>query len=231
MRTSKTTYFDCEGRSNLPAVLKNIKSFLRALAPQDELRPTKIVFLTLRGEGPILAYNQLQNENLKLIAVTFPRDMGSVRPDGSIYYPEIPEKARKFFDGVGIPIVTNRLPFDNITGADNHNREMRLICDVLGIFGGSVSLAIQAVLQAVDAGEVNIGEHVIAVTGDTALLVTATSSRLFLQSDNLGLSVNEVICKPRIFTQSRAAVVPKPNKVLAFGAKAAIESGISSDES
>jgi hypothetical protein len=123
--------------------------------------------------------------------------------------PEISERVRKFFIAFDIPIITNRLPFDDIVGADSHNHEMALLRNALALFGGSVPLAVQAVLQAADAGHVDIGEQVIAATGDTALLVTASTTRLFLVKDSRGLSINEIICKPRILNMTRKTYAPQ----------------------
>jgi hypothetical protein len=53
------------------------------------------------------------------------------------------------------------------------------------------------------------GELVITATGDTALLVTASTTRMFLMKDARGLAVNEIICKPHIFDRSRKPLVPK----------------------
>src|SRR5665213_3293370 len=200
IRSYKVQYFDAEGRDNLPAVIKCIRTFLRGLEAQHFSLPKKIVFLTTQGEGPMLAYNQLQSEELKIIAVTFPNGASEMTTDGQMYTPQVSERVRDFFNGVKIPIVTNRLPFEDMIGSNAHNQEMKLIRNVLGIFGSSTSLAIQAVLQAADAGHVKIGEQVIAATGDTAILVTATTTRNFLRQDHLGFAVNEIICKPRSFT-------------------------------
>lgn len=202
-RSHKINYFEMEGRDNLPQVIKHIKSFLRGMENQGVDLPRKIVFLTRQGEGPLLAYNQLQSEDIQIIAVTFPKNFSARHKDGSVFIPEIPPKLRQFFDGVGIQIVTNRLPFDDIIGAEAHNREMHILRDTLALFGGSMPLAIQAVLQAADAGLIEIGEQVVAVTGDAAILVTASTTQMFMRHDEFGLSVNEIICKPRIFTRSR----------------------------
>jgi len=195
-KPSKVLYFDNEGRENLPLVIRCIKNFLRDRELQSLEIPKKVVFLTREGEGPMLAYNQFHAENIKIIAVTFPINYAGTR-DEKPFVPEISDRIRKFFAGVGIAIITNRLPFDEILGADAHNREMSLLTDTLALFGGGVPLAVQAVLQATDAGEVNIGEQVIVATGDTALLVTASTTRLFLKKDTRGFVVNEIICKPR----------------------------------
>jgi hypothetical protein len=204
----KVHYFDSEGRENLSLVIRAIKMFLRSVEGQQSPSPNKIIFLTREGEGPMLAHNQLQSENKKIIAVTFPRRYAGKRADNSVFMPEISEKVQRYLKAFNIPIITNRLPFDDINGADAHNREMSLLRDALAIFGGSVPLAIQAVLQAVDAGEVEIGEQVIVATGDTALLVTASSTHFFLAKDERGLVVNEIICKPRAFSITRKPFSP-----------------------
>ena len=217
-RPRKVQYFETEGRENLLLVIKSIKAFLRPTESQDALLPKKIVFMTREGEGPMLAHSQLQSEELKIIAVTFPRHYEGKHPDDSVFMPEITERVRKFFVAFEIPIITNRLPFDDIIGAESHNREMALIRNSLAVFGGSIPLAIQAVLQATDAGYVDVGEQVIAATGDTALLVTASTTRLFLAKDSRGFSVNEIICKPRKFDITMKPIapqLPEPQKPVA----------------
>ena len=206
-RTYKIQTFEREGRENLAAVIKNVKNYLKGLITNGIPYPTRIVFFTLQGEGPMLAYNQLSELELTIIAVTFPLTYSIVREDKSIYRPEIPDKVQKFFKGVGIPVLRGRLPFDDMGGADSHNKEMGMLKNALSLFGGSIPLAIQAVLQATDNGHIPQGEEVIAVTADTALLVTASTTRDFL-SKTCGLVVNEIICKPRNFNISRPA--PKP---------------------
>jgi hypothetical protein len=207
IRQNRVQYFESEGREHLLEVIKGIKAYLRLT--ENHRMPRKLVFLTRQGEGPVLAYNHIHLDDIKIIAVTFPRFFAVRGDDGSIFAPEIPERIRKFFDGVGIDVITNRLPFDDIFGAEAHNREMGLLRDALALFGSSIPLAIQAVLQATDAGKVDPGEQVIVATGDTALLVTASTTRMFLMKDERGLAVNEIICKPRVFDRSRRPLAPK----------------------
>jgi hypothetical protein len=213
-RISKAQYFDSEGRDNLPQVIKTVKNYIRALITSGIPYPTTLVFFTGQGEGPMLAYNQLSGLDLKIIAVTFPPNYTVNLKDDRTYTPEIPDKIRKFFNGVEIPILTARLPFDDMAGAEFHNKEMATIRGVLGLFGGSMPLAIQAVLQATDNGLLSNGDQVIVATGDTALLVTASTTQNFL-SNTCGLMINEIICKPRNFTISRRRqignLLPKPS--------------------
>jgi hypothetical protein len=126
----------------------------------------------------------------------------SVIRDGQKVSPRVPAKAQAFFDGVGIPVITARLPFQKIEGAAAHNDQMDLMANMLSLFGGSFAQGVQAVLQACDHGLVDIGEKVIAVTGDSAAVITASTTGKFLTRDQ-GLAVHEIICKPRNLTIAR----------------------------
>jgi len=193
-------YFDSEGRENLPHVLRCVK---RVFVRREDLRRCKLVVFTAIGEGPAIAYNTLQQWEPTIIAVTVGPDFYVVRGDKKLY-PLIPPKAKAFFDGVGIKVVKSRLPFDRIEGATAYNEQMKLVADSISLFGGSFVPCIQAVLQACDHGLIEIGEKVIAITGDCAAVVTASTTNKFLTRDE-GMSVNEIICKPRNFTIARGA--------------------------
>lgn len=201
-RTLRVQLFDSEGRENLPDVVKNLKTYMKGLLAGGRSNLPKVVFLTAQGEGPMIAYSQLGGLNVTIIAVTFPPDFTVRTKENEEFKPQIPEKVRKFFKGVEIPVISGRLPFDGISGADSHNREMGLLRSAISLFGGSMPLAIQAVLQATDHGLVDVGEQVVAVTSDTAVLITASTTELFL-SKTCGMMVNEIICKPSVFTISR----------------------------
>ena len=198
-------YFEHEGRENLPQVLRSVK---RAVTKRQELRALKYVIFTSTGEGPALAYAQLHEYEPRIIAVTFPPDF-SVTRGQERFTPNVSDKLRAFFQGINIEVITDRLPFDRIEGMPINNEQMQVVTEVLSIFGGGFALGIQAVLSACDHGKVAVGERVIALTGDTAALVTASNTRKFLSKDG-GLVVNEILCKPRNLTISRS---PKPRIV------------------
>jgi hypothetical protein len=204
LKSSSIVYFEREGRDNLAHVLRIVK---RTLKRRPEMRSAKLVILTAEGEGPALAFSQLQQFEPQIIAVTFPLDF-FVKKGEERYYPRIHPKVRKLLDGVGVRVVTGRLPFDDIEGAVAHNQEMGLIRKVLSTFGGSMPLAIQAVLQACDNGAVQTRERVITITGDCALVVTASTTKEFL-SKHAGLIVNEILCKPQNMNITKATV-PAP---------------------
>ncbi len=53
---------------------------------------------------------------------------------------------------------------------------------------------------ACDAGAIDLGEHVISVTSDTAILAQASSTRRMLRE----MVIREILCKPAVLTISRA---------------------------
>jgi hypothetical protein len=59
-----------------------------------------------------------------------------------------------------------------------------------------MSLCVQAALMACDAGEVEVGEHVIVLTSDTSILVRASGTRDLLTD----FIVREILCKPVLLT-------------------------------
>jgi hypothetical protein len=193
---AQIVYFSEEGRQNLDEALKILRKVLKK---REELRGCKIVIFTAHGEGPYKAFSKLSEFAPHIIAVTFPRTF-SIQRAGVMHHPTIPPKIRQFFDGVGIDVVVPpSLPFDLIEGLEGHNQQAMLVRDLLSIFGGGFSLCIQAVLRACDAGNVEVGESVIAVSGDVAALITASTTKHFLNRE-FGVSVQEIFCKPRKLT-------------------------------
>jgi hypothetical protein len=203
---SAVVYFEHEGRQNLPHVINTVK---RAFEKRDDIRNCKIVIFTAAGEGPALVYNKFKQFSPKIIAVTFPPGFSVRRKDEDGNNVEVSvgvsEQLRRFFDGVGVTVLSSRLPFEGFDGADTIKRQMKLMSDVLSLFGGGFSLCVQAVLQACDMGAVDIGEKVVAMSGDCAAVVTASNTAKFLSSDR-GLSINEILCKPKNLSIVRKTV-------------------------
>jgi uncharacterized protein len=199
--TAETVYFLQEGKENLSqclevafrgAALHNIK---------------KIVIFTAEGVGVRQAIEHfLVKDDFKhicLVAVTFPAGKRFRVPDGELFEVKIAEPERALFKAHGVPIVRAHLPFDPVAATWSHHgilgQDLSLVGDALSMFGGSMSLCVQAVALACDSGEVGIGEHVVAMTSDTAVLAQAAPTTRIL----CDLVVREVLCKPAIFSIGR----------------------------
>ncbi|MGA2851318.1 MAG: hypothetical protein ABSE46_20135 [Terracidiphilus sp.] len=203
----QTEYFLREGKENLARCLD--VTFSAALAHQVE----KVVIFTSAGQGVLMALesyrSQKQYAHIELIAVTFPSQSQFTAGDPSEH--SISVDVARILAENKIPIVRAHLPFDPIrthyAGQGVLGQDFGLIGNALRIFGGSMSLCVQAVLMASDAGLAGLGEHVISMTSDTSILVRAAATERFLTD----LIVREIICKPVLLTIGKSE---KPSSIV-----------------
>jgi hypothetical protein len=199
--TSSTEYFPREGKANLPTCMR--LAFETAVSREIET----IVIFTGIGEGPEMALKEYcvlpEYKDIKIIAVTFPygqrfKDQNQV---------DISLETRTLLEQHHVPLVRAHLPFNPIAAHYKHHgilgQDLTLIGNALSIFGGSMSLCVQAAIMACDAGYLKLGDHVIAMTSDTAIVVrTAPTERLLCD-----FIIREVICKPMFLTIGKGELV------------------------
>lgn len=195
------TYFLQEGGENLHDCLQV------AFKAAENHSIDKIVIFTAQGKGVALALDefcvQSRFTKIKLIAVTFPVGQPFKDADGNPIDYEISSDLKQRFKEADVPVIRAHMPFDPV--APQHRdrgflgHDLSLVESALNAFGGSMSLCVQAVLIACDAGEVGWNEHVIALTSDTAILAQAAPTRRMLRD----FAVREILCKPVIYTIGR----------------------------
>jgi hypothetical protein len=195
-----TEYFLKEGKENLSRCLHATFDAVEA----HNIK--KVVIFTSAGQGVVMALNEYCSQErfagVKLVAVTFPSQTQFSAGDPSEH--QIPSHVCDFFTEKKVPIVRAHLPFDPIRSHyEGHGilgQDFSLVGNALRIFCGSMSLCVQATLMASDAGHVELGEHVIAMTSDTSILVRAAGTSRFLTD----LIVREIICKPVLLTVGKS---------------------------
>ncbi len=191
---SDIEYFFHEGKENLKDCLR--VAFHAAVARDIK----KIVVFTGVGEGPRIAIEKYLSQSvfkgIQLIAVTFP--YGQRFKNGA--HIEIPQDTLDLLAENDVPLLKAHLPFDPISAHYRTHgimgQDVALIGNALSIFGGSMSLCVQAALIASDAGYIELGEHVICLTSDTAILVRSSPTADFLTD----FIVREILCKPMLLT-------------------------------
>jgi hypothetical protein len=195
------TYFLQEGRENLTECLE--VAFKAAVNHKIK----KIIIFTAEGLGVQVALDEFCSKSefshIKLVAVTFPVGQPFTDVDGNPLTVEIGQESKTRFRNAGVPIVRAHMPFDPISPPHLHRgvlgQDLSLVASALNVFGGSMSLCVQAVVIACDAGAVARAEHVIALTSDTAILAQATPTTHILTE----LAIREVLCKPVIYSIGR----------------------------
>jgi hypothetical protein len=167
----------------------------------------KIVIFTARGQGVRLAIEEFlslkEYRSIELVAVTFPVGKRFTDTNHTQINVEIAEAERVLLAEHNVPIVRAHLPFDPIAGTYKERgvlgQDLSLVGNALGLFGGSMSLCVQSVAMACDAGVVDQGQHVIAMTSDTAIVVQAAPTERLL----CDLVIREILCKPAILSIGR----------------------------
>jgi hypothetical protein len=205
--TAPTTYFFQEGRENLPECLKvAFQSAVQQGIP-------KLIIFTAYGEGIKLAIetfcSQQEYAHIKLVAVTFPAGKRFTNKKNEPLDVRIDNDVETLMQSHGVPLVRAHLPFDPIEpGAalkTTVGRGLNLLGETLNMFCGSMSLCVQAIALACDAGHVDSKEHVISLTSDTAILAQAAVTGRMLSQ----LIIREILCKPAILTIGRHETTPQ----------------------
>lgn len=192
-------YFFHEGKENLEECLR--------IAFETAVRrdvKTLVIFTGI-GQGPRIALEKFRPQDcyadIKLIAVTFPYGHFKARElEDKASSMEISNEERAFLIKNDVRIVRAHMPFNPIAAHNKSHgvlgQDLSLIGNALSVFCGSMSLCVQATLMACDAGEVETGEHVIALTSDTAILARACPTERLLTD----FIVREILCKPMSLT-------------------------------
>jgi hypothetical protein len=198
--SAEIDYFFHEGKENMEDCVR--LSFEAAVRRNVK----KMVIFTGIGDGPRIALEKFRPKeeyaDIKIIAVTFPCGQ-RFNEDKSIQR-EISPEDRRYLNDNHVPILRAHLPFNPIAahhrGHGLLGQDLTLIGNALSVFCGSLPLCVQAALIACDAGEVEQGEHVIALTSDTAILVRSSPTERLLTD----FIIREIICKPMSLTVSKS---------------------------
>jgi uncharacterized protein len=219
--TIPITYFLQEGRDNLERCI----GISFEAAQQHGIK--KIVIFTAEGKGVKLALEEYcskpEHREIKIVAVTFPQGKTFSDAEGNPMRVEIPAEDEQLFHEQAVQIVRAHLPFDPISppfkGRGVLGQDLSLVGDALNMLGGSMSLCVQAIIVACDSGAVGLGEHVIALSSDTAILAQATSTRRMLGE----LVIREILCKPAVLTIGRNENADKVMPPLSRHAEAGLD--------
>jgi hypothetical protein len=198
------TYFAEEGKNNLTECLR------LSFATADQYEFEKIVIFTGIGDGLEEAAEQYSTQaryaGIKLVGVTFPQGF-EVMNNGERKAPVFSPERLQYLADRNISLVRAHLPFDPISAQYRQHgilaQDMSIVGNALNIFCGSMSLCVQAVLMACDAGEVGIGEHVVVMSSDTALIVRAAPTTRLLTD----FIVRQIICKPAFLTVAKSEIL------------------------
>jgi uncharacterized protein len=207
-----TTLLDGEGRDYLDDCMAATFEHCKTHDIQT------VVIYTANGLGPCLAVERYLSKpefaETRIVAVTPPANKPYMKdpiaprsPENTLQTGIFGERRKQLYEAK-VPIVSARLPFRSpisptvAVGDIPPLDPMQIVDRALGVFGGGLSLCIQAVMMACDAGYVGSGELVAAMSADTAIVAYAAQTEAFI-SPKKGLLVLHIICKPAVYKISK----------------------------
>lgn len=192
-------YFSAEGKQNLNKTIDLVAK--RAI--QDDIK--HIIVFTADGDGAFGIKAKLKKyPDITVHAATFPyKQVFRIRDSegdtkNTVAGTSLPE-IRKKLESARINLIQGVMPLQEIIIPNTKDIKTQTILYTLSLISGGLRLCIQAILMATDGGHIEPGEHVIAMSADTAIVARSSlSTWLFHPSE--GLEIMEIICKPSRFT-------------------------------
>ena len=185
----EVTYFESKGKENTPACVEIVKK----LVAQGS---RSVAVASTSGETGLAFAEALSSERVNLVVVT--HSTGFKAPNeqeaSKASLDRIRELGGKVFTGT---ILTHSLE-SALMQEHGGIYPAYIITQTLRRFSQGVKVAVEIVMEAVDAGLLPEGEEVIAVGGtgrgaDTVLIVKSAASKRFFD-----LKVLEIVAKPRL---------------------------------
>ena len=187
-RICKTVYFDEVGDKNTNETLMLAKE--RA----DVLKINNIIVASTTGKTGIIASKIFKGYNLIVVSHV----CGFKEPN----LQQLSDKNREEIENNGGKILTTAHAFGSLGRAVKNKfgtiQVDGIVSAVLRLFGQGTKVCCEISSMASDAGLVKVGEEVIAIGGtglglDTAIVLKPSNTHNFFD-----LSINEIICKPRL---------------------------------
>lgn len=193
MNTENISYFEKGGNSNFPAVVEIVKSYL-----QTDTEIKKVTVFAGNLDSVLLLHEKLKKSNVSITVATYAyrREFykaSSEKEEPEIIFPEVAKKeAKEKIIEMGMNYIQGGLPFEPIRSCTGDN-SLEMIVSTFETISKGLVHCVSASIMARESGCSEDGEKIIAISGDTAIVVTP-SLRRDLFDDKF--RIHKILCKP-----------------------------------
>lgn len=193
MNTENISYFEKDGNANFPVVVDIVKDYLRT---DTEIRNVAVFAGNL--DSVLLLHEKLKECNVSITVATYAYGREFYKSSAKDEDPEVilPEAAkkesRKQIIELGMNYVQGGLPFEPIRSCTGDN-SLEMIVSAFETISKGLVHCVSASVMARENGCLEDGERMIAISGDTAIVVTP-SLRRDLFDDKF--RIHKILCKP-----------------------------------
>lgn len=198
-------YFPGEGKEYTGEVIACVKERVQTHGYKT------ILIFTAEGDAALQLRREIPDPGIRVIAVSFPAwQVFRVKGEGENIIKKRPgttaPEMREALRDAGVRLIHGSMPLEDILLPNAPNTKTEAIRQTLRLFAGSMSLCVQAITMACDAGEIKEGDEVVAMSADTAIVGSAAMTRYIFHPVR-GLQIREIICKPRQYSISRKQII------------------------
>lgn len=191
MIEDKIIYFEKEGNKNFPEVIEAVYDYIE----RDKAIKNVVVFAG-RLKSVLNLKERLSQYDVKITVATYASGRKFVRVNGEkeeYIIPEVtmPEAKEKILEA-SMNYIQGGLPFEPILSCTGDNATEMIISSYETISKG-LTQCVSAAIMAFENGYVVENEKIIAMNGDTAIVVTPTIRREMFCGN---FKIHKIICKP-----------------------------------
>lgn len=191
MIEDKIIYFEKEGNKNFPEVIEAVNDYIG----RDKSIKNVVVFAG-RLNSVLNLQEKLSQYDVKITVTTYAagRKFTRIKNEREEHIiPEVtmPEAKRKILQE-NMNYIQGGLPFEPILSCTGDNGTEMIISSYETISKG-LTQCVSAAIMAFENGYVEEDEKIIALSGDTAILVTPTIRREMFCGN---FKIHKIICKP-----------------------------------
>lgn len=191
MYKDEIVYFEKEGNCNFPDVINAVSDYIE----KNNLIKNVVVFAGRTNSALKLKQN-LSDYNVDITVVTYAVGRKFIKKENGneeFIIPQIAtQESKNIILQAGMNYIQGGLPFEPILSCTGDNAT-EMIISSLGIISKGLVQCISAAIMAFENGHIEENEKIIALSGDTAILVTPTIKRDLFSGN---FRIHKIICKP-----------------------------------
>lgn len=193
MNMENISYFDKGGNTNFPIVVDVVKKYL-----QTDSEIKNVAVFAGNMDSVLLLYENLKECNVSITVATYAygREFykaSSNQEKPEVILPEVAKKdAKKRIVELGMNYIQGGLPFEPIRSCTGDN-SLEMIVSTFETISKGLVHCVSAAIMTKENGYLEADERMIAISGDTAIVVTPTLRRDLFDEK---FRIHKILCKP-----------------------------------
>jgi len=193
MQKDNIVYFNTNGNTNFNNVIATVRDYL---STDDTIKNVAVFAGNLSSVCNL--HTELKDFDVKISVTTYPYGREFIKTnteteEKEIIIPEVTtHKSKQTIINMGMNYIQGGLPFEPIRSCTGDN-SMEMIMSSFDLISKGLVHCVSAAIMTKENGYLDDDEKIIAMSGDTAILVTPTIRRDIFNGE---FKIHKILCKP-----------------------------------